>query len=315
MRSLTKRFYLLFLFSFFLLLVSSCREKEEKKSISENNETTEWAEKLPDKIDETTEWAEKLPDKIDGNYLQVIECYGYDGHPTYQEAFSDGEFVKNLKCFNEHLHDEYSYFELSFQSAQKIGYYNGDIDFVLDNDKTMFNQKIELNGRRTYVTTLKTVMIDFGISQILEEHIYIWRSFETADYEVTDRKIPVILGSEYAKKYTVGDELELNYLFLNATFTVVGFLKPDTSFTILNQEITLDNYICIPAFEANMKVDSLNKVFLQLFYIQKNKGMILIPDSCSEEEVEEYRKLISESAKEYGLYFDLATLQTDILIE
>lgn len=64
-----------------------------------------------------------------------------------------------------------------------------------------------------------------------------------------------------------------------------------------------------------MKVDSLNKVFLQLFYIQKNKGMILIPDSCSEEEVEEYRKLISESAKEYGLYFDLATLQTDILIE
>ena len=155
MRSLTKRFYLLFLFSFFLLLVSSCREKEEKKSISENNETTEWAE--------------KLPDKIDGNYLQVIECYGYDGHPTYQEAFSDGEFVKNLKCFNEHLHDEYSYFELSFQSAQKIGYYNGDIDFVLDNDKTMFNQKIELNGRRTYVTTLKTVMIDFGISQILED--------------------------------------------------------------------------------------------------------------------------------------------------
>ena len=167
----SKQFYLLFLFSFFLLLVSSCREKEEKKSISENNETTEWAEKLPDKIDETTEWAEKLPDKIDGNYLQVIECYGYDGHPTYQEAFSDGEFVKNLKCFNEHLHDEYSYFELSFQSAQKIGYYNGDIDFVLDNDKTMFNQKIELNGRRTYVTTLKTVMIDFGISQILEEHI------------------------------------------------------------------------------------------------------------------------------------------------
>ncbi|MDE6219772.1 MAG: hypothetical protein K2G51_04965 [Lachnospiraceae bacterium] len=75
---------------------------------------------------------------------------------------------------------------------------------MLDNDKTMFNQKIELNGRQTYVTTLKTVMIDFGISQILEEHIDIGRSFETADYEVTDRKIPVILGSEYAKNIRLG---------------------------------------------------------------------------------------------------------------
>ena len=50
-------------------------------------------------------------------------------------------------------------------------------------------------------------MIDFGISQILEEHIDSGRSFETTDYEVTDRNIPVILGSEYAKKYTVGDKL------------------------------------------------------------------------------------------------------------
>ena len=64
-----------------------------------------------------------------------------------------------------------------------------------------------------------------------------------------------------------------------------------------------------------MKADPQNKLFLELFNIQKNKGMILIPDSCSEEEVEKYRKMISESAKEYGLYFDVATLQTDILIE
>lgn len=301
MRSHTKRVYLLFLLSFLILLVSGCHEKEDKKSFFRN--------------DEATEWAESLPDKIDGNYLQVIDCYDYAGYPTYQEAFSDRDFVKNLRSFNEHLHDEYSYFELSFQSAQKIGYYNGDIDFVLDNDKTMFNQKIQLNGKQTYVTTLKTVMLDFGVSQILEEHIDNGRTFEATDYEVKDRKIPVILGSEYAKEYAIGDELELNYLSLDVIFTVVGFLKPDTSFTILNQEIVLDNYICIPAFETNMKADPKNKLFLELFNIQKNKGMILIPDSCSEEEVEKYRKMISESAKEYGLYFDVATLQTDILIE
>lgn len=290
-----------FFFVFIILLVNGCQEREEKVSFSENNEATEWTQ--------------RLPDKIDGNYLQVIDRYDYVGYPTYQEAFSDEEFVKKLKRFNEHLHNEYSYFELSFQSAQKIGYYNGDIDFVLDNDKTMFNQQVELNGKQICVTTLKTVMIDFSISQMLEEHIDSGRSFETTDYEVTDTKIPVLLGSEYAKKYTVGDELELNYLSLNAIFKIVGFLKPDTSFTILNQEIALDNYICIPAFETNMKVNSQNKLFLQLFHIQKNKGMILIPDSCSDEEVETYRKLISESAKEYGLYFDLATLQTEILIE
>jgi hypothetical protein len=67
----------------------------------------------------------------------------------------------------------YDYFELSFQSAQKIGYYNGNIDFVLDNDKSMLNQEVELNGKKTYVTILKTVMIDCSISQILKDHIYL----------------------------------------------------------------------------------------------------------------------------------------------
>ncbi len=67
----------------------------------------------------------------------------------------------------------YDYFELSFQSAQKMGYYNGNIDFVLDNDKSMLNQEVELNGKKTYVTILKTVMIDCSISQILKDHIYL----------------------------------------------------------------------------------------------------------------------------------------------
>jgi hypothetical protein len=67
----------------------------------------------------------------------------------------------------------YDYFELSFQSAQKIGYYNGNIDFVLDNDKSMLSQEVELNGKKTYVTILKTVMIDCSISQILKDHIYL----------------------------------------------------------------------------------------------------------------------------------------------
>lgn len=300
MRKHLRRLYLLSI-SALIVLICGCYEKEEKKDVSAN--------------EERTERKEGIQNQINGNYLQVIDRYDYDGFPTYQEAFSDRELVKKLKCFNEYLHDEYDYFELSFQSAQKIGYYDGNIDFVLDNDKSMHNQEVELNGKKTYVTTLKTVMIDCSISQILKDHINEGRCFEDDDYEIADNKIPVILGSEYSKRYIVGDELELNYLSLNAIFTVVGFLEPDTSFTILNQKVTLDNYICIPAFETNMTVDFQNKLFLQLFYIQKNKGMIMISDNCTEEEVEEYRNLISESAKEYGLYFDLATLQTKILIE
>ena len=59
MRNHTKRVYLLFLLSFLILLVSGCHEKEDKKVFFRN--------------DEATEWAESLPDKIDGNYLQVID--------------------------------------------------------------------------------------------------------------------------------------------------------------------------------------------------------------------------------------------------
>ena len=300
MKNIVKRLSCILLFIVSIYLIGGCGVSDKTPATTNND---------------ANENKEELPSEIDGNYLQIYDCYDYDGYPTYEEAFADRKLVKNLKDFNEYLHDEYSYLELSFQPVQKIGYYDGDIDFVQDNDETMLNQSVELDGKQEYVTTLKTVMIDYKISQILDKYIDSGRGFENGDYQLSDFEIPVILGSKYADKYNINDELELNYLFTKVVFKVVGFFEPSTKLSILEQDIILDNYICMPAFETNIKANYSNETFLQLYNIQKNKGMVLIPDSSSEEEVEKYRKQLTESAKEYGLCFDFATLQTDILIE
>ena len=132
-----------------------------------------------------------------------------------------------------------------------IGHYDGDVRFVLDDDESMLNQVVEINGKQTYVTTLKTVTLDQKVAGILSKYVENGRSFNSDEYTVVDENIPVILGSEYADIYSIGDTIQANYLSLDVCFKIIGFLEEGTQFSISDQDIVLDYYICLPAFETN----------------------------------------------------------------
>lgn len=187
--------------------------------------------------------------------------------------------------------------------------------FVLDNDESMLNQEVEIDGEQTYVTTLKTVSLDSEIAEILSKHIVKGRAFNSEDYTIVDENIPVILGSDYAGIYSIGDTIKANYLSLNVSFEIIAFFEENTELSILNQNIILNNYICLPSFDADLKLNDSNKKFLQIYNIQKNCGYILIEDECSEEMIEKYRNDVYQLAREYNLYYDIATLQTNIYID
>lgn len=257
----------------------------------------------------------EVSDKITGNYLQVIDCYGYPDCPTYKDAFLDKDFLYNLKNFNKELRDKYAYLEISFQPVQKIGFFEGDLNFVLDDDEKMLNQSVEINGEKKSVTTLKTITMDRTIAEILNSNVEKGRGFKEIDYTRVETTIPVLLGNAYKEYYELGDELELNYLSLDVIFEVIGFYNLGTNISVSNQEIILDNYICMPAFDDSTNIAASNEMFQKLYGIQKSKGYVLVSEECSAESIESYREDIKAMSKKNKVYFDFATLRTELLIE
>lgn len=303
MKKMLKRFFNSCFLGLSIFLISGCSSTE--KNINENFTEQESFEKTED----------TASDRIDGNYLEVFELYDYSGYPSFEEAFKDSQLIEHLKKLNQQLHSKYHYLEISLQSSQVIGHYDGDVRFVLDDDESMLNQVVEIDGKQTYVTTLKTVTLDQKVAGILSKYVENGRSFNSDEYTVVDENIPVILGSEYADIYSIGDTIQANYLSLDVCFKIIGFLEEGTQFSISDQDIVLDYYICLPAFETNLEMNDQNEKFLQIYNLQKNCGFIQIEDNCSEDMVEKYRNDIFQLAEENDLYYDAATLQINLCID
>ncbi|EUJ52982.1 hypothetical protein [Listeria fleischmannii] len=75
------------------------------------------------------------------------------------------------------------------------------------------------------------------------------RNFTTQDFifQNEQESLPVLLGSAFIKYYQVGDILEIDYLAKPFKGKVIGFIKPNTSLAIGNEEeIYLDKQIILP---------------------------------------------------------------------
>lgn len=75
------------------------------------------------------------------------------------------------------------------------------------------------------------------------------RNFTTQDFIFQNKQesLPVLLGSAFIKYYQVGDILEIDYLAKPFKGKVIGFIKPNTSLAIGNEEeIYLDKQIILP---------------------------------------------------------------------
>lgn len=86
------------------------------------------------------------------------------------------------------------------------------------------------------------------------------RLFSEQDYIYTEGEpYPVLLGSEYAEIYKVGDIIEGTHITTNDKFKVIGFLKEGTLFANMidsqNPLISLDRYIVYPFYNEIEHID------------------------------------------------------------
>lgn len=211
------------------------------------------------------------------NYFGISDRYDMNGDISLEEFYNQDNCIEKLYSFHELLSENLEYLEFYQQPVQKIGYYDGTISFVEDENKDYLNQIVTSdNGKEEYVTTFKTIEIGKTLNKQLNDVITSGRCFNDDDFNYkNNHRIPVILGSEYQKQYMVGDKLSLYYIADTFEFEIAGFFPEDYTIKSNSAIYNLNNFICIPFFEVtDISSCDLNKDFLFSFYLQKNNCYI-----------------------------------------
>ncbi len=236
---------------------------------------------FPKKEEETvsTETIEYIKDVfLEDTYIQITDDYVDD--TALSELYSGENALERVKDFNRVLNEEFNYYELSFQPLQQYYFFDLSDDFVMIyNSKggKIHNQKVNIDGEETYVTSLNTIKVDEKFFDEYLNHLDSGEKFSQEDFQFYSiaEEIPVILGSHYADYFKIGERLYLNYLDNNLTFYVKGFFEEGLQFKYNKENIQIDNYICMPNFEINIPVKDRDDFLLQMrHYLQKNSGFI-----------------------------------------
>lgn len=259
-------------------------------------------------------------DISDSEYFNVINLYDINDNLTYKKFFDLDGSLTRLKKMNKDLNSNFDFVELSFQSLEYLGYYNEDKSFSRSSknfDAT--NQKVQIDGKETYVTPLKTVQLGKTIFSEMKDKISEGISFTDKDFEFSyGISIPVILGAEYESIYKLNDTFSLEYLQNIFEFKVIGFFNKGANIVINQNKTILDNYICMPYFNIEEEpTDDKYHLFQQRYYFQKNDGFIKISNQNIDKDAEYklYKNKLNQIAKENSLLYDLASARISIKLD
>lgn len=261
-------------------------------------------------------------------YYQITDPFNGVDDIKLEDFFKQENSLNLLMKMNEDLNENFNFVEITFQFLQNIGYYTGDTRFTntANGRANLTNQEVYINGEKTFVTPLYTMQINNNsIFKPLEDKIEFGRYFEEHDF-IYDFQgpIPIILGNEYKNYYDLNDVIELNYLFMDFEFNVIGFFEKDTYITFKGTDILLDNYIVMPHFNvSSFPVNQEYESFLQKYYVQKNQGFIevkeLLVEGLSHKDKEniynKYNNIVTSINKENNINYMLLNSNHTILVK
>lgn len=259
--------------------------------------------------------------------FQIADTYTDDEQLT--DLLDQNNSINSLKKFNKDINNNFNFLEITMQPLEVIGqFYHGGNDFVVTprSKKDLKNQKVNLKGKKVYVTPLKAIQIGKYAFNTYFNKVEDGHGFNNSDfiYE-SNNDIPVILGNEYKNYYNLGDIIEVNYLEQNVKLIIIGFFEKDLSISINGNLYNLDTYICSPHFDIEDIKDGKDKLFQQRYYLQKNNGYIQLDSDISkkltdesyfdEVNLESYVSLIKEISKNNNISYEPLKLISEIEIK
>ncbi len=162
------------------------------------------------------------------------------------------------------------------------------------------NQTVHVNNKELLITPINCISMDQDAWDLYDLSLSEGNEFAGTDYSLTEKKLPLILGSEFKEYYDIGDEIPLLYFSEEWTGVVQGFLEDDE---VINQdwnEYSLDTRILVPSFkEMSDKIDEdLRK---KITYAQL-EGDVLLKDKA---EYSKANKEIKKLSQKYNLPYEL----------
>ncbi len=162
------------------------------------------------------------------------------------------------------------------------------------------NQTVHVNNKELLITPINCISMDQDAWDLYDLSLSEGNEFAGTDYSLTEKKLPLILGSEFKEYYDIGDEIPLLYFSEEWTGVVQGFLEDDE---VINQdwnEYSLDTRILVPSFkEMSDKIDEdLRK---KIKYAQL-EGDVLLKDKA---EYSKANKEIKKLSQKYNLPYEL----------
>lgn len=143
---------------------------------------------------------------------------------------------------------------------------------------------------------IPTVKVGENINAFFDLECLNNSSFQSTDFLYRDNVIPVIIGNDYKKYFSVDDTLDCVVNGKNYTLLVKDILTENESIIYYNQEIMLDSYWIIP-FE-NFNSNSAKKPNSRYAFstlLEKNSGIIKVNENYTVKNAMSDVKAICES--------------------
>lgn len=220
------------------------------------------------------------------------------------QLLDQDNILERLNNFKQELKEseKFTFIEFLPNVVEFIGEWDKPDQLVngYEYGKDLKNQTVHVNNKELLITPINCISMDQDAWDLYDLSLSEGNEFAGTDYSLTEKKLPLILGSEFKEYYDIGDEIPLLYFSEEWTGVVQGFLEDDE---VINQdwnEYSLDTRILVPSFkEMSDKIDEdLRK---KITYAQL-EGDVLLKDKA---EYSKANKEIKKLSQKYNLPYEL----------
>ena len=236
-------------------------------------------------------------------YFQLVDLdFREEGH--LRQLLNQEDILPRLNAFKEDLrnNEQFTFIEFLPNVVEFIGEWDKPDQLVngYEYGKDLKNQTVHVNNKELLITPINCISMDQDAWDLYDLSLSEGSEFTETDYSLTEKKLPLILGSEFKEYYALGDEIPLLYFSDEWTGVVQGFLEDDE---VINQdwnEYSLDTRILVPSFkEMSEEIDfNLRKT---ITYAQL-EGYVLLKDKS---DYLKANKEIKKLSQKYNLPYEL----------
>lgn len=236
-------------------------------------------------------------------YYQLVDLESTE-NGSLRQLLNQDDLLTRLNAFNEDLRksEQFTFIEFLPNVVEIIGEWDKPAELVngYEYGDDLRNQTVSLEGKELLITPINCISMDQYAWNLYDLSLSEGSEFEDIDYILTEKKLPLILGSEFKDYYSLGDEIPLVYFFEEWTGVVKGFLEEDEVIKQDWNEYLLNKTILVPSFR---EVSEELGIDLQkrLYYAQL-EGYVLLEDKS---DYSKASKEIKKLSQKYNLPYEL----------